>query len=77
MTSFAAQIDVRQYAPKDKQPNIFSTWNSLKSGETMELTNDHDPKPLYYLFSAEHAGLFTWDYLQEGPDVWRVAITKK
>ncbi len=77
MTLFAAQVDVRQYAPKDKQPAIFNTWNSLKSGETMELTNDHDPKPLYHLFSAEHAGLFTWDYLQEGPDVWRVAITKK
>lgn len=77
MPQFAAQIDVRKFAPKDKQPNIFSTWNNLKPGEKMELTNDHDPKPLYYLFSAEHAGLFTWDYLEEGPDVWRVAITKK
>lgn len=77
MTLFTAQVDVRQYAPKDKQPTIFSTWNSLKPGEKMELINDHDPKPLYYLFSSEHAGLFTWDYLEEGPNVWRVAISKK
>lgn len=77
MTQFDAQVDVRKYAPKDKQPTIFSTWNNLKPGEKMELINDHDPKPLYYLFSAEQAGLFTWDYLEEGPNVWRVAISKK
>lgn len=77
MTLFAAQVDVRKYAPKDKQPTILSTWNNLKSGEKMELINDHDPKPLYHLFSAEHAGFFTWDYLNEGPDIWRVAILKK
>ena len=76
MTLFSAQVDVRQYAPKDKQPAIFKTWNSLKSGEKMELINDHDPKPLHYLFSAEHSGNFTWDYLEEGPDVWRVAVSK-
>lgn len=77
MTQFEAQIDVRKYAPKDKKTNIFSTWNNLTPGGTMELINDHDPKPLFHLFSAEHAGLFTWGYLEEGPDVWRVAISKK
>lgn len=77
MTNFTSQIDVRKFAPKDKQANIFSTWNNLKQGEKMELINDHDPKPLYYLFSSEYAGLFTWDYLEEGPEVWRVAITKQ
>ena len=38
------------------------------------LVNDHDPKPLYYQFAAEHAGDSTWDYLEEGPEVWRVQI---
>lgn len=36
--------------------------------------NDHDPKPLYYQFEAEHAGQFTWEYLEQGPEVWRVRI---
>jgi uncharacterized protein (DUF2249 family) len=38
------------------------------------LVNDHDPKPLRYQFEAEHAGEFTWEYLESGPEVWRVRI---
>ncbi|HEU4849079.1 MAG TPA: DUF2249 domain-containing protein [Terrimesophilobacter sp.] len=33
-----------------------------------------DPKPLYYQFEAEHTGEFSWDHLEQGPDVWRVRI---
>ena len=36
--------------------------------------NDHDPKPLYYQFKAEQPEKFTWTYLAQGPEVWRVRI---
>ena len=39
---------------------------------TCGAATDHDPKPLYYQFQAEYKGTFTWDYLDQGPDVWRV-----
>ncbi|MDR7525880.1 MAG: DUF2249 domain-containing protein, partial [Armatimonadota bacterium] len=45
-------------------------------GEAFELVNDHDPKPLYYQFAAELPGQFTWQYLEQGPEVWRVRIGK-
>ena len=77
MSDFAAQVDVRKYAPKEKQPAIFSTFDRLKPGEQMELINDHDPKPLHHMFAAELPDAFEWNYLEEGPDVWRVAIRKK
>jgi uncharacterized protein (DUF2249 family) len=77
MSSFAAQVDVRKYQPKDKHNMVFSTIDSLKTGEKMELINDHDPKPLYYQLMVEYKDQFDWEYLEEGPDVWRVAITKK
>jgi len=38
--------------------------------------NDHDPKPLYYQFQAELGPVFAWDYLETGPEVWKVRITK-
>jgi uncharacterized protein (DUF2249 family) len=38
------------------------------------LVNDHDPRPLRYQFEAEHAGRYSWDYLEAGPEVWRVRI---
>jgi uncharacterized protein (DUF2249 family) len=43
----------------------------------MELINDHDPKPLRYQFMMELPDRFEWDYLEEGPEVWRVSIGKK
>lgn len=43
----------------------------------MRLVNDHDPKPLYYQFAAERPGTFDWEYQEQGPEVWKVLITKK
>ncbi|MGH7906125.1 MAG: DUF2249 domain-containing protein [Candidatus Binataceae bacterium] len=67
-------LDVRNVAPRERHTLIFDTYTSLKPGEAFVLINDHDPKPLYYQFQAEHTGQFSWNYLEEGPEVWRVRI---
>jgi uncharacterized protein (DUF2249 family) len=67
-------LDVRVIPPREKHPAIFETFKALEVGESFVLVNDHDPKPLRYQFEFEHAGEFTWDYLEEGPVVWRVRI---
>lgn len=77
MGQFKATVDARQYAPKDKHPTIMNTFAALQSGEKMELVNDHDPKPLHYQFIMEMPDQFEWEYLEEGPEVWRVSIGKK
>lgn len=69
-------VDVREIPPRDRHPIIFSTFRGLDAGEAMELVNDHDPKPLYYQFQAELAGKFSWDDLENGPDIWRVRIRR-
>lgn len=75
---FAAKVDVREYAPKDKQRAIFDTFDSLKPGEFMELINDHDPLPLRkYKFEVDKKDEFTWEYLEKGPEVWRISIGKR
>jgi uncharacterized protein (DUF2249 family) len=67
-------VDVRQTPPAQRHPMIFGTFESLEAGESFELVNDHDPKPLYYQFQAERTGQFEWNYLEQGPVVWRVTI---
>lgn len=67
-------LDVRTEIPARRHELIFETFHGLTPGTAFELVNDHDPKPLYYQFEAEHPGTFTWDYLEEGPQVWRVRI---
>jgi len=76
LTSYGTRIDVRALAPRERHPLIFNTFRSLGSGESMELINDHDPRPLYEQFQAEKQGLVAWDYLENGPQTWRVRITK-
>lgn len=81
MSSAAAapeiRIDVREITPRDRHPLIFNTYDQLAPGASMLLVNDHDPKPLYYQLSAERTNLGGWDYLESGPDVWQVRISKK
>ncbi|MFO1444672.1 DUF2249 domain-containing protein [Bacillus sp. Bva_UNVM-123] len=77
MQEFAKTIIAPDYPPREKHPTIFRTFDSLRSGEAMQLINDHDPRPLQYQFMMERENLFTWEYLEQGPDTWRVAIGKK
>lgn len=70
------KVDVRQTPPAQRHPMIFGTFESLVAGQSFELVNDHDPKPLYYQFQAEMPGQFEWEYLEKGPEVWRVMIRK-
>lgn len=43
----------------------------------MTISNDHDPKPLFYQLQAEQGQSFTWEYLAEGPEVWTVRVGLK
>lgn len=67
-------VDVRTIIPRERHPLIFHTFDALAPGESFELVNDHDPKPLYYQLQAERPGLLQWTYLQQGPEVWRVQV---
>lgn len=71
------QLDVRTIEPRHRHPMIFQTFDDLQPGESFELVNDHAPTPLYYQFLHERPGQFNWGYVEEGPEVWRVIITRK
>jgi hypothetical protein len=59
MTTKDRQLDVRAEAPARRHELIFEAYAALGPGEGFVLVNDHDPKPLYYQFAAEHAGEFS------------------
>ena len=67
----------RDSSPRTPRTDLRYLRSLLGTGETFILVNDHDPKPLYYQFSAEHPGQFTWDYLEKGPEIWRVKIGRR
>ncbi|OWT55140.1 DUF2249 domain-containing protein [Candidimonas nitroreducens] len=69
-------IDVRTLIPAQRHAKIFQLVGQLQPGKSFVLVNDHDPKPLYYQLEAEHPKQFSWEYLERGPQVWRVEIGK-
>lgn len=71
------ELDVRVIPPRDKHPAIFRAFDSLTSGQTLLLVNDHDPRPLRYQLLAERPDTFDWVYDEEGPEVWRVRISRR
>ncbi len=70
-------LNVTLLEPKLKHPTIFVRFDELISGESLTLLNDHDPKPLYYQLLGERGNIFNWEYLEQGPQLWRVKISKK
>jgi uncharacterized protein (DUF2249 family) len=70
------EFDLRPYPPAKRHDMVFETFEDLEPDEAFIFTNDHDPKPLYYQMEAESDVDFRWDYLDEGPEKWRVKIVK-
>lgn len=69
-------LDVTVLQPRLKHPTIFQWFDNLPEGDNFILVNDHDPIPLYYQFEAERKGQFDWNYIERGPDVFKVQIAK-
>jgi uncharacterized protein (DUF2249 family) len=69
-------LDVRPIPCSIKHGLIFRVWHELAVNDHFILLNDHDPIPLRYQFLAEFPEAFSWDYLDRGPEEFRVKITK-
>lgn len=70
-------LNVTVIEPRLKHPTIFARFDELEEGESLTIHNDHDPKPLYYQLIGERGNIFNWEYLEQGPEWWKVRITKR
>jgi len=70
-------LDVRQIPPAERHPGIIlQALESLRAGEVLTIINDHDPQQLHELLESQRQGQLGWEYLEQGPPVWRVRLTK-
>jgi len=56
------RIDVRDVPPAQRHPRIRTAFEEMDPGETLELVNDHEPKPLFYEFRSEVEGFHADGY---------------
>lgn len=78
MSAARSGLDVRPVEPKDRLEAILGAYEALAPGHTLELTVDHDPRCMYYTLRATRGeDAFTFAYLEEGPETWRVEVTRR
>jgi uncharacterized protein (DUF2249 family) len=70
------ELDVRPLRKPDKHPAIFAAYNALGVGEAFVLLNNHDPQHLHDEFESDHPGSYGWEYVDRGPEIWRIRIGK-
>ena len=69
-------IDLRTITPGDRHAVVFSRFDALQPGQSLQLLNDHDPQPLRRQLDVRAPGTFEWAPLESGPTTWRVQITR-
>ncbi len=70
------ELDVQRLPKPDKQPMTLATYADLPVGGSFVLVNNADPKHLHEEFEADYAGSYRWEYVEQGPTVWRIRISK-
>lgn len=73
------RLDLREVPPPERHPKIFEAFEALDSGESLEIVNDHDPKPLYYQMDAEVDAFDADGYEVErrGPEEFVATLPKR
>ncbi|HWK58559.1 MAG TPA: DUF2249 domain-containing protein [Parapedobacter sp.] len=70
-------LNIPEIEPQQKHALIFKVFEMLKPGGTFIIHNNHDPRPVYHQLQAMHGDVFTWEYLQQGPQWWDIRISRK
>jgi len=70
------ELDARAVPHAIRHATIFGALDSVVSGSGMVLVAPHDPLPLLAQVEQRSPGLFTVDYLERGPEAWRVRFVR-
>ena len=79
MSEIAASItiDVRPIPKPQRHPLIFDALEHLLLGHSLVVQNDHNPIPLRGQIAAIFGQQFSWQYLEEGPQLFQLQFTRR
>ena len=70
------ELDARAVPHAIRHATIFGALDSVAAGGGMVLVAPHDPLPLLAQLEQRSPGLFTVDYLERGPEAWRIRFVR-
>lgn len=71
------ELDARQIPHAIRHASIFGALDSIQPGFSMVLVAPHNPLPLLAQAQDRYNGGFDVEYLEEGPEDWRIKFTRK
>ncbi|KAB1990086.1 DUF2249 domain-containing protein [Streptomyces triticiradicis] len=71
------ELDVRDVPHSLRHATVFGAIAAVPSGRAMVLVAPHDPLPLLAQIEDRHPGAFAVEYLQHGPEAWRLLLTHR
>jgi len=70
------ELDARAVPHAIRHATIFGALDSVGPGSGMVLVAPHDPLPLLAQLEERSPGVFSVDYLEQGPEAWRVRFVR-
>ena len=70
------ELDARAVPHAIRHATIFGALDSVGAGGGMVLVAPHDPLPLLIQLEQRSPGLFSIDYLERGPEAWRIRFVR-
>jgi len=70
------ELDARTIPHAIRHATIFGALDGVRAGAGLVLVAPHDPLPLLAQLEQRAPGAFDVEYLERGPDAWRLAIVR-
>lgn len=70
------ELDARAVPHALRHATIFGALDAVPAGRQMVLVAPHDPLPLLAQIEAREPGAFTFEYIERGPEAWRLLFTR-
>ncbi|KUI23251.1 cation-binding protein [Mycobacterium sp. GA-1285] len=69
-------LDVRDVPHSIRHATVFGAFDAVPVGASMVLVAPHDPVPLLHQLHDRTAGRISFDYIERGPEAWRLRLTR-
>ena len=70
-------LDVREVPHSIRHATVFGAFDAVPVGGALVLVAHHDPVPLLRQLHDRTAGRISVDYLERGPEAWRLRLTRR
>ncbi|CAI9417059.1 hypothetical protein HIDPHFAB_02926 [Nocardioides sp. T2.26MG-1] len=70
------ELDVRTIPHAIRHATVFGAVDGVRPGSGLVLVAPHDPLPLLAQLESRHPGVLSVEYLERGPEAWRLQIVR-